>query len=323
MNEFVFCEKTKAGRINTTQEALLVVVLLSDYFIKDDPSKIPLFFSIFEHGKNSRKFLLLKFILTGIAIQSSPVRQSSSNPLKTKKLKNYLNTIKAISNQFQPFQALNAAGTFLLDPLSKDFRIAADFGRLLINEITFFANNSISKLKILPSKAPLLVNAISLIFAETFKEDILPPPIIGSLLTAFVDEPTPPFILTFAVHQHYEIGSTIMGSFLRWTVLSELFEEKPSYSRLHLKVLESITNIDPMIVVKPIVQIKHLDPTIDLILRAAKTKEPERVQRSVEKFAQLIQAIKTYLYGNIPHFIERMKLLPKNSFLDLVILSVK
>ena len=73
MNEFVFCEKTKNGRINTTQETLLVVVLLSDHFIKDDPSKIPFFFQVFELGKNSRKFLLLKFILTGIAIQSRPV----------------------------------------------------------------------------------------------------------------------------------------------------------------------------------------------------------------------------------------------------------
>jgi hypothetical protein len=291
MNEFVFCEKTKSGRINTAQEALLIVVLQSDYFIKDDPSKIPLFFQIFELSKNSRKFLLLKFILIGIAVQSR--------------------------------SGLNAAGTFLLDPSTKDFRIATDFGRLLINEITFFANNSISKFEMLGTLAPLLVNAMSLIFAETYKDDQLPTPIIGSLVTAFVEDSTPPYILTFAVPSHYDIGSTIMGSYLRWTVLSELYEEKPSYSRLHFRVLESFTNIDPMIIVKPIVQIKHLDPNFDIILRAAKTRDPERVQRAVEKFAQMIQVIKGCLYGNVPQFVERMKMLPKNSFLDLVIASMK
>lgn len=73
MCEFVFCEKTKSGRINTTQETQLVVVLLTDFFAKDDPSKFPFFYNIFEPGKNSRKLLLLKLILTAIAIQSSAV----------------------------------------------------------------------------------------------------------------------------------------------------------------------------------------------------------------------------------------------------------
>lgn len=74
MSEFVFCEKTKSGRLSSTQEAQLTVVLLSDFFSKDDPNKIPFFFSVFEPGKGSRKSLLLKFILTAIAIQSSAVR---------------------------------------------------------------------------------------------------------------------------------------------------------------------------------------------------------------------------------------------------------
>lgn len=52
-----------------------MVVLLSDFFVADhaDPSKIAFFFNIFELGKHSRKFVLLKFILTGVAIQSSAV----------------------------------------------------------------------------------------------------------------------------------------------------------------------------------------------------------------------------------------------------------
>lgn len=75
LSEFVFFEKTKSGRLTTTQETQLVVVLLSEFFAEfmDDPNKRFFFFNIFEPGKNSRKFLLLKFILTGIAIQSAPV----------------------------------------------------------------------------------------------------------------------------------------------------------------------------------------------------------------------------------------------------------
>lgn len=211
----------------------------------------------------------------------------------------------------------------MLDPLTKDFRIAADFGRLLINEITFFANNSIEKMKTLPVITPLLVNAMCLIFAETYKDDQLPTPIIGQLATEFMSSPTPPFIFTFTIPQHLETGATILGSFFRWSVLSELYEDKPSYSRLHLKVLECMSSSDPLLIVKPVVYIKYLDPIIDLILRAAKTKEPERVQRSLEKLAQLIQVSKSFLYGNIPHFLERLKLLPKNSFLELVISSLK
>jgi Domain of unknown function (DUF4507) len=179
-------------------------------------------------------------------------------------------------------------------------------------------------MKTLSLLSPLLVNAMCLIFAETFKDDQLPTPIIGSLATEFMSCPTPPFVFTFTIPQHLETGATILGSFFRWTVLSELYEEKPSYSSLHLKVLECITNVDPIgLPVKPIVQIKFLDPIIEIILRAAKTKEPERVQRSLEKFAQLIQVSKNYLYGNIPEFYRKLKLLPKNSFLELVIASVK
>lgn len=77
-SEFVFCEKTKLGRLNSIQEAQLTVLLLSEFFAKDDPNKIPFFFNIFEPGKNSRKFLLLKFILTAIAIERSAVRNFSS-----------------------------------------------------------------------------------------------------------------------------------------------------------------------------------------------------------------------------------------------------
>lgn len=269
------------------------MVLLSEFFAQATNEKIFFFYNIFEPGKNSRKFLLLKFILTGIAIQSAP--------------------------------ALNAAGAYLVDPTTQPWLLSSDFGRLLINEITFFANNSIDKLKSLAFLSPLFVNSLCLIFAETFKDDQLPTAIIGSLVTEFVEtKPSPPFIFTFTIPAHTEIGALILGSFMRWAVLSELFEEKPSYSRLLLKILECLSSVEP--VPLPVVATKYIEVIIDQIERAAKVKDPTRVQNSLGNLAQLVQVSKPFFYGNVPLLIsklERLKSLPKNPLLDLVIASLK
>lgn len=167
------------------------------------------------------------------------------------------------------------------------------------------------------------MNSLCLIFAETFKDELLPTPIVGSLITEFVQAASPPFMFTFSVPGHVEVGAFILASFFRWTVLSQLSEEKPAYSRLHLKVLECINNVEPESIAKPIVYIKYLEVIIDHIERAAKVKNPAVVQKAVEKFAQLVLACKSYLYGSTPLLIERLATLPKNSLLDLVILSLK
>lgn len=195
---------------------------------------------------------------------------------------------------------------------------------MLINEITFFANNSIDKLKSLGTMSPLFVNTLCLTFAETFKDEQLPTPIIGSLVTEFIQSSSPAFLYNFNITAHVEVGAVILAALYRWTVLSELYEEKPSYSKLHLKILECMSGIDGTTAQsKPIVYTKYLDIIIDQIQRAALTKDPERVQRSLEKFAQLIQVSKTYLYGNIPLLMERLRSLPKNSLMELVVMSVK
>lgn len=182
---------------------------MTEFFAKDDASKFPFFFNLFEPGKNSRKFLLLKFILTGIAIQSSA--------------------------------ALNTAGAYLLDHSTKEFRISADFGRLLINEVTFFANNETQKLKTLSVLSPLFVNALSLIFAETYKDDLMPTPIVASLITEFLQSANaPPILYTFTVPVHVEVGAFILTAIYRWTVLSEFHEERTIYSKLHLRILECL-----------------------------------------------------------------------------------
>lgn len=70
INDFVF----SAHLLNSTQELQLICILLNDFFTRDDPNKLGLFFNVFEIGKNSRKFVLLKFIITAIAIGNSPVK---------------------------------------------------------------------------------------------------------------------------------------------------------------------------------------------------------------------------------------------------------
>ena len=222
------------------------------------------------------------------------------------------------------FQALNAAGAYLFDPSTKDFRVSTDFGRLLINEITFFANNSTEKFKSLSAVSPLFVNSLTVIFAETFKDDQMPTPIIRQIITEFVQSSTsPPFIFTFTVPVHIEIGAFLLASFYRWVVLSEFYGEGSAYSRLHLKILECMSNLEPTVPTKPIMYTKYLCEIIDQVERAAKVKDPEMTQRSLERFAQLVQVSKEYLYGNIPLFIERLSKLPKNSLLELVIMSIK
>lgn len=125
-------------------------------------------------------------------------------------------------------------------------------------------------------------------------------------------------MFTFTIPAHAEIGAFILGSFFRWTILSELYDPKPLYSKMHLKLLEVLSDIDQIVTSKPVISTKHLEAIIDQIERAGLTKEPETIQRSLEKFAQLVQVSKIFLFGNIPQFADRLSKLPRNGLLDLV-----
>ncbi|KAG5675519.1 hypothetical protein PVAND_005415 [Polypedilum vanderplanki] len=283
INEFVFdC------RLTSTQELQLVVILLTDFFMHDDQTRLSLFFNIFEIGKNSRRSVLLKLIISALGIQSK--------------------------------SALNLSGTYLLDASTKEIRISTDLGRSLIQEIIYFSCNSLDKLKALPSISPMFTNALCLVAAETFKDD-LPSPVIGELLITFMSyNPSPPIIFTFTIPAHIEVGSFILGALFKYTILSELYEEKPSYSKLHLKILECLSNIEITSPSKPIIYTKYLESIADHILRATKViNDPERIQKSIEKFSQLIQISKSYLYGNIPQLFEKLRTLPRNALMDLVL----
>lgn len=214
---------------------------------------------------------------------------------------------------------MNAAGTYLLDPQVKDVRLSADLNRLLINEITFFSSNSLDKLKTLPLLSPLFTNALCLIFAETFKED-LPTRVLADLITEFMQFTPSPFIFCFSIPSHVETGAYLIAAFYRWSILSELHEEEPYvYSKFHLKILNEMSNVE--MTTKPVVYTKYLENIVDQIQKALlKPKDPERIQRCLEKLAQIIQVSKNYLYGNIPNLMDKLRKLPKNPLLDLVVM---
>jgi hypothetical protein len=96
INEFVF--DTKASRLTSTQELQLVVILLTDFFMRDDPARLALFFNIFEIGKNSRKSVLLKFIITAIGIQSKPVSSIHASGFKSNNEIHYISGTQYIGN---------------------------------------------------------------------------------------------------------------------------------------------------------------------------------------------------------------------------------
>jgi hypothetical protein len=177
----------------------------------------------------------------------------------------------------------------------------------------------LDKLKALPLLSPLFTNALCLIFAETYKDDQLPTRIIADLVTEFMNFTPSPFFFCFSIPSHIDTGSFLIGSFYRWSVLSELFEEHPfTYSRLHLKILNEMSNVEMS--PKPVVYTKYLEVIVEQIQKSlVKVKDPERVQRCLEKFAQLIQVSKSFLYGNIPGLMEKLKMLPKNPLMELVI----
>lgn len=260
------------------------MILLNEIFAVDDPSKPFLFFNIFEPGKNSRKYLLLKFILTAISIKSS--------------------------------SALNIAGTYLLDPSIKDFRVSAEFGQLLIQEITFYCNGSIDKLKNLPAISPIFTNALCLVLAENFKDERTPPLLIGSLLFEFLEVNPPSFIFTFTIPSHIESGQEILAAFFRWSVLNELQISEQSYSHFHLKVIEAISSCSTVALT---IRTEKLEAIADLILKLKSSADEEKVQKSLLKFAQIVQISKKSMQGNLTVFKEKLKKLPKNALMELVI----
>jgi len=189
---------------------------------------------------------------------------------------------------------------------------------LLTDEISYFAHSNFAKILALPTISPIFINGLCYMFAELDKVE-LPKPLVQRMVNEFVTTASPPLFLTFMVPAHMEVGAFLLGTFFRWSVLSELQSQGESYSKMHLKILECMSSIEPTSPTKPVVYTKFFEVIIDSLLQAAKTTESEAIQRSILKLAQLVQASKPFLYGNIPILMERLSQLPKNSLMSLVV----
>ncbi|CAO1431842.1 unnamed protein product [Diamesa hyperborea] len=287
ISEFIFCEKNKLGRLSISQELQLVVVLC-EYFSKpDDANKNIVFFNLFDAKLPSRKFVLLKLIVTSIVASITP--------------------------------ALSLAGIWIQEPQTRDYRI--ELARSLVEEILFFSDNSLNQFKLLPTSAVLFSNSFLQLISEIFIDQQFPPPIIQDIFTEWITKyPT----LLFAYGpQVSETGSIALAGLIRWCSLAPLFENQPNYSKLHLSLLQSLSNQEA-IQVKPVIFTKQLEVVVDVFLKVSKTtKDQEDVQKSLERFAQIIAISRQYLYGNVPQFVERLKKLPSNLLLDIVITSIQ
>lgn len=163
-------------------------------------------------------------------------------------------------------------------------------------------------------------NSFLQLISEIFVGQQFPPPIIQDIITEWVSKyPT----LLFAYGpQVSETGSIALAGLIRWCSLAP-FENQPNYSKLHLSLLQSLSNQEGM-TVKPVIFTKQLEVIIDVLLKVPKvTRDEEDVQKSLERFAQIIAISRQYLYGNVPSLVERLKKLPSNLLMDIVITSIQ
>ena len=213
---------------------------------------------------------------------------------------------------------MSLAGIWIQEPQTRDYRI--ELARSLVEEILFFSDNSLNQFKLLPTSAILLSNSFLQLISEIFVDQQFPPPVIQDIITEWVSK----YPILFAYGpQVSETGSIALAGLIRWCSLAPLFENQPNYSKLHLSLLQSLSNQEA-ITVKPVIFTKQLEVVIDVFLKVFKTtKEQEDVQKSLERFAQIIAIARQYLYGNVPLFVERLKKLPSNLLLDIVISSIQ
>lgn len=214
---------------------------------------------------------------------------------------------------------MSLAGIWIQEPQTRDYRI--ELARSLVEEILLFSDNSLNQFKLLPTSAVLFSNSFLQLISEIFVDQQFPPSIIQDIITEWVSK-YPTLLFSYGP-QVSETGSIALAGLIRWCCLAPLFDNQPNYSKLHLSLLQSLSNQEA-ITVKPVIFTKQLEVVVDVFLKVSKTtKDEEDVQKSLERFSQIIAIARQYLYGNVPLFVERLKKLPSNLLLDIVISSIQ
>lgn len=225
-----------------------------------------------------------------------------------------------------------------------------ELAQSLVTDFVVFSRKSCEQLKSLPMVAPRFSANFITAVADLYLNDHMkisqlspPPDILLDVITEWVSENP---LLCFASLQPLALPSgaiampvvTPLAGLIRWCVLAPLCNNnniinKTSYSRLHLAILQSLlqspTTAGPTIAINA----QHLNSIVNIITTKTELllKEKvnpdtdERIQTSIERFAQAVQVAfsSRCMYGSIPQFLSRLETLPKNILMQIVIKSNK
>lgn len=321
ISEFIFLEKFKdtdfrknanavpflTSQMTSIQEFQLILVLI-EFFSRPGPdaTRNAVFLSLF--GGNltpNRSSVLCKLISTSVSGSVSAV--------------------------------LCAAGTWM-QQLGCTSAPSLEIAQNLVKDFVTFAKKTSEQLKQLPLVAPRFAANIMTAVADLYMNDqrgafISPPDMLLDVFTEWVtDNPS----LCLASQQPLALPSgaiampviTPIAGLIKWTVLAPIVNNKPTYSDLHLALLQTLLQIVPtapptalnaqhlLLIVSPLKS--YADK---LLSENLKPEDDANLQKSLERFSQSIQVALTAkcVYGNITQLLCNLETLPQNSLMDIVI----
>ncbi|XP_067629686.1 integrator complex subunit 15 [Eurosta solidaginis] len=317
ISEFIFMVDIRKGpqfatsQLNSFQEFQLILVLI-EYFSQPGPdaTRNVVFLSLF--GSNltpQRSKILCRLVSTAVSASVAPL--------------------------------LSSAGTWM-QQMGCTNPPSLEVAQSLVNDFITFSRKTSEKFKQLPMVAPHfaanLMTAVADLYVNEQRGELTPPP--DSLLDVFTEWISEDPALCLASQQPLALPSgaiampvvTPLAGLIRWAVLAPLFSNRPTYSNLHLWLLQTmlqIVNSGPPTALSA----QHLSQIVSAMqayvvrLLADKTDptKDEGYQKSMERLAQAVQVATSSncMYGNIPQLLSLLEALPPNPLMTLVIKANK
>lgn len=119
--------------------------------------------------------------------------------------------------------------------------------------------------------------------------------------------------------------STPLAGLIRWCVLAPLFDQKQNYGKLHLAILRSLQQMPPSSGPPSAINAQQLVAIVNTIqlwiVEAGATTDKDRIEISLERFAQAVQVALTCncIYGSTHLLFARLESLPPNALMEIVI----
>lgn len=321
ISEFVFLERNKDVDIrrgqspqqyanmnlNKIQEFQLILVLI-EYFSQPcpDSTRNAVFLSLF--GTNltpQRSQILCKLISTSVSGSVAPL--------------------------------LSSAGTWM-QQVGCTTPPSLEVAQSLVSDFIIFARKTSEQLKQLPLVAPHfaanLMTAVADLYLNDQRNILTAPP--DALLDVFCEWVTDNPALCLASQQPLALPTgaiampvvTPLAGLIRWSVLSPIVSNRPTYSSLHLALLQTlldVVNSGPPTALSA----QHLSLIVGplknqaarLLAEKVDPAEDENFKKCMERFAQAVQVglSANCVYGNIPQLLCALETLPSHSLMKIVI----